>query len=70
MASIVKTPWATIFTRISLAVNVAVLIAVCLVLIAFSSSEPVVYTWGPPTAGRGILLSIYFAILVNSVALL
>ena len=69
-ASPSKLPWATLFTRISLAVNVAVLIAVCIVLIAFSTSEPVVFTWGPPTPGRGILLSIYAAILVNSVALL
>ena len=59
-----------IFVRISLAVNIAVLIAVCTVLVAFSSSEPVIYTWGPPTPGRGILLSIYFAILVVSIVLL
>lgn len=65
-----KAPWAPVFVRISLAVNAAVLIVVCLVLIAFSSSEPVVYAWGPPTAGRGILLSIYFAILAASLLLL
>ena len=65
-----KSPWATIFTRISLAVNVVVLIAVCLVLIAYGNSEPVVFVWGQPTAARGILLSVYFAILVDSVVLL
>jgi hypothetical protein len=43
---------------------VAVLIAVCLILLAFSTSEPVVSVWGPPTAARGILLSVYFAILI------
>jgi hypothetical protein len=58
------------FVRLSLAVNIVVLIAVCTVLIAFSSSEPVVYGWGPRTSGRGILLSIYFAILVVSILLL
>ena len=58
------------FVRTSLAVNIAVLVAVCTVLIAFSSSEPVIYSWGPPTAGRGILLSVYFSILILSVLLL
>ena len=48
----------------------AVLIAVCLILLAFSTSEPVVSVWGPPTAARGILLSVYFAILVIHVLLL
>jgi tetratricopeptide (TPR) repeat protein/uncharacterized membrane protein YgcG/predicted nucleotidyltransferase len=46
-----------------------VLIAVCTV-IAFGSSEPVVYSWGPPSSGQGILLSIYFAILFVSILLL
>ena len=59
-----------VFVRISLLVNIGVLIAVCTVLIAFCTSEPVIYTWGPPTAGRGILLSIYFSILVVSMVLL
>jgi hypothetical protein len=58
------------FVRISLGVNIFVLIAVCTVLIAFSTSEPVIYSWGPPTPGRGILLSIYFSILVVSMVLL
>ena len=59
-----------IFMRISLAANIGILIVVCTVLIAFGSSEPVVYAWGLPTAGRGILLSIYFAILTISIVLL
>ena len=65
-----KAPWATVFTRLSLAVNIAVLVAVCLVLLAFGDSEPVVFVWGPPTAARGILLSVYLAILADSGALL
>ena len=63
-------PWAALFVVGSLVVNVAVLVPVCLSLSAYGGSEPVVYAWGPPTAGRGILLSIYFAILVASVLLL
>lgn len=70
MPSAAPWPWAIIFTRISLVVNVAVLVVVCLVLLAFGSSEPVVYSWGAPTAARGILLSVYFSILVGSVILL
>lgn len=62
--------WAVLFTRLSLGVNILVLITVCVVLLAYSDSEPVVYSWGPPTAGRGILLSVYFAILINSIALM
>ena len=62
--------WPEIFVRISLVVNVVVLITVCIVLIAFSSSEPVIYAWGPSTSGRGILLSVYFAILFVSILLL
>jgi hypothetical protein len=60
----------TLFVRLSLSANIVVLVAVCTVLTAFGSSEPVVYAWGPPTAGRGILLSIYFSIMVVSTALL
>ena len=37
-------------------------------MITFSFSD--IDGWGPPTEGRGILLSIYFAILAVSVALL
>lgn len=60
----------TFFVRASLAVNILILIAVCSVLIAFSTAEPVTFCWGQPTAGRGILLSVYFAILVVSILLL
>jgi hypothetical protein len=58
------------FVRSSLTANIAILVVVCTVLIAFGSSEPVLYAWGPSTAGRGILLSVYFSILVLSVLLL
>ena len=58
------------FVRASLVVNVVVLIAVCTVLIAFGTSDEVVRVWGPPTAGRGILLSVYFSILVVSTLLM
>ncbi len=58
------------FVRLSLSINIVVLIAVCTVLIAFGSSKPVVSAWGPPSSGRGILLSIYFAILFVSIVLL
>jgi hypothetical protein len=54
----------------SLVVNIAVLVAVCTVLVAFPSSERITFVWGAPTAGRGILLSIYFAILFMSGVLL
>jgi hypothetical protein len=65
-----KLTTAAIFTRISLAVNIAVLIPVCFVLVAFATSEFVTAVIGPLTASRGILLSIYFAILINSVILI
>jgi hypothetical protein len=58
------------FVRASLAVNIVVLVAVCTVLIAFSRDDRVIYSWGPPTAGRGILLSVYFSILILSILLL
>ncbi len=59
-----------ILVRVSLAANIVVLIAVCTVLIAFSTAEPVTYVWGQPSHGRGILLSVYFAILAASMMLL
>ncbi len=59
-----------IFVRVSLVVNIVVLVAVCTVLLAFGKSEPVTSVWGEPTAGRGILLSVYFAILFVSLLLL
>ena len=61
---------AAIMVRLSLAANIAILLAVCTVLIAFSDAEPVVHVWGPRTDGRGILLSVYFAILLASAMLL
>jgi hypothetical protein len=78
MAAVVSTPSGPnspnsrllYFVRSSLAVNIAVLLAVCTVLIAFSSDARVTYSWGPPTAGRGILLSVYFSILILSVLLM
>ena len=64
-------PSTATFIRVSLAVNVAVLLAVCPALAgAFGGSELVTAAWGPPTAARGILLSVYFAIFVSSVLLL
>lgn len=62
--------WSAHLLRFSLCVNIAVLAAVCVALSVYGSSEPVTYAWGPPTAGRGILLSVYFAILVGSALLL
>jgi len=59
-----------LFVRISLGINIGVLIAVCTVLIGFSTSDLVIYGWGPPTASRGILLSMYISILVVSIVLL
>lgn len=57
-----------ILTTISLALNVAVLVPVTVVIsIDLSLAER---AWGPRTDGRDILLSIYFAILVGSAALL
>ncbi|EKX31176.1 hypothetical protein GUITHDRAFT_122618 [Guillardia theta CCMP2712] len=58
------------FVRASLAVNIVVLIAVCTVVIAPVRPEAVTLALGPPTPGRGILLSVYFAILIDSVILL
>jgi len=56
--------------RISLIVNIIILVPVCTTLTAFGSSELAIDGWGPPTAARGILLSIYLSILVVSIALL
>ena len=60
----------TILVRLSLAANVIVLLLVCIALIAFGSSEPVIFTWGESTPARGILLSIYISILLVSCILL
>jgi hypothetical protein len=59
-----------IFVRISLVLNIGVLIGVCTVLTATASSDRATYVWGEPTAGRGILLSVYFSLLVVSTLLL
>jgi hypothetical protein len=59
-----------LLVRVSLGVNIGVLVAVCTVLIAFGSSEPILFSWGPASPARGILLSIYFSILVISIVLI
>jgi hypothetical protein len=53
--------------RVSLSVNIAVLIPVCTVLIL--NIRPLVDVWGPATPARGILLSMYLSILLLSVGL-
>lgn len=53
--------------RVSLSVNIAVLIPVCTVLIL--NIGPFVDVWGPATPARGILLSMYLSILFLSVGL-
>lgn len=65
-----STSYSLILVRISLVANIAVLIPVCLGLIVFGSSVPVVGSWGPATPARGILLSVYISILVMSIVLL
>ena len=53
--------------RVSLGLNIAVLIPVCTVLIL--NLTPFVDVWGPATPARGILLSMYLSILILSVGL-
>ena len=53
--------------RVSLGLNIAVLIPVCTVLIL--NLTPFVDVWGPATPARGILLSMYVSILILSVGL-
>ena len=53
--------------RVSLSVNIAVLIPVCTVLIL--NIRPFVDVWGPATPARGILLSMYLSILFISIGL-
>lgn len=53
--------------RLSLGLNIAVLIPVCTVLIL--NLTPFVDVWGPATPARGILLSMYVSILVLSIGL-
>lgn len=54
-------------STVSLVVNILVLIPVCLYLLI--GPEGAGNPWGPQTSGRGILLSIYGAILVVSIGL-
>lgn len=53
---------------VSLIVNIVVLVPILVLMII--KSPLVDHAWGSFTAARGILMSIYFAILVASVALL
>ena len=53
--------------RVSLGLNIAVLIPVCTVLIL--NLTPLVDVWGPATPARGILLSMYLSILILSIGL-
>lgn len=53
--------------RVSLGLNIAVLVPVCAVLIL--NVTPFVDVWGLATPARGILLSMYLSILVLSVGL-
>lgn len=53
--------------RVSLGLNIAVLIPVCTVLML--NLTPFVDVWGPATPARGILLSMYMSILILSVGL-
>jgi hypothetical protein len=53
---------------ISLGINILVLVPVCLGLLTKADWTPAVY--GPDSAARAILLSVYLAILVCSVGLL
>jgi hypothetical protein len=69
-ANATQTPWTASFIRVSLAVNLAVLLAVVPALALLSGADFVAAAWGPPTAARGILLSVYAAILVSSALLL
>jgi hypothetical protein len=52
----------------SLGLNIFVLVPVCLGLL--NKAEWTLSAYGPDTAARGILLSVYLAILVTSAALL
>lgn len=66
------TPWdaRSFFVRASLFVNIVVLIGVCAALGFYGTAPQVVTAWGPASPARGILLSIYCAILIVSTVLL
>lgn len=53
--------------RVSLGLNIAVLVPVCAVLIL--NVTPFVDVWGLATPARGILLSMYLSILIMSIGL-
>jgi hypothetical protein len=53
--------------RVSLSLNIAVLVPVCTVLIL--DIAPFVEVWGPMSPARGILLSMYLSILILSAML-
>lgn len=53
--------------RVSLGLNIAVLVPVCAVLIL--NVTPFVDVWGLTTPARGILLSMYLSILIMSIGL-
>ena len=53
--------------RVSLGLNIAVLVPVCAVLIL--DVTPFVDAWGPATPARGIMLSMYVSILILSAGL-
>lgn len=53
--------------RVSLGLNIAVLVPVCAVLIL--NLTPFVDVWGGATPARGILLSMYLSVLILSIGL-
>lgn len=59
----------SIFLRLSLLVNIIVLIPVCISLTASGTSKTIVSNWGTRSPSRDILLSIYISILFVSCAL-
>ena len=58
------------FIKLSLFVNIIVLIPVCIALMKFGESKFIVDAWGEPSSSRSILLSIYISILLLSCILL
>ena len=58
----------SLLIKLSLALNIAVLVPVCLSLLA--GADGTLTAYGPPSPARGILLSIYLAILLVSIGLL
>jgi hypothetical protein len=58
----------SLLIKLSLALNIAVLVPVCLSLL--TGADGTLTAYGPPSPARGILLSIYLAILLVSIGLL